>query len=153
MARERVALTDKEEKILVQAQLMGLTTASMVKIGNRLKALERERELRAEVESLASNYTITAIPLGGWRIIDESGLNYTFTGRVVRYGRSGWGHRREVHWNVAIDKPGTRFKIKSALNQHIRISDQYPAKICPEKSKEVFALMQSIKRGTWNNLK
>jgi hypothetical protein len=52
MARGRAALTDKEERILIQAQLMGLSTASMVKIGNRLKALEQEREAMNHINDM-----------------------------------------------------------------------------------------------------
>lgn len=152
MARERAKLTDKEEKILVQAQLMGLSTSSMVKIGNRLKALERERELKANVDAITSNYTLTAIT-GGWRIVDRSGLQYDFTNRMVSYGRSGWGNRKEIQWDVRINKPGTRYVERVGKRQVIHISDEYPARLCPEKSKEVFGMMRTIQRGTLEKIK
>ena len=56
MARGRAALTEKEERILVQAQLMGLSTSSMVKIGNRLRALEKEREEIARIDETCQGF-------------------------------------------------------------------------------------------------
>lgn len=153
MARERAKLTDKEEKILIQAQLMGLSTASMVKIGNRLKALENERDLKARIDSITSRYTLSAIE-GGWRIIDQNGVHYNFTNRVVSYGnRVSWGSRKEICWDVKINKPGTRYVERAGKRQIIHTGDEYPAKFCPEKSKEVLGMMRTIDRGTLDKLK
>ena len=60
MPRGRKALTDKQERILVQCQLMGLTTADMVQISNRLRALDKEREFKSRVNEFASGFTWTA---------------------------------------------------------------------------------------------
>lgn len=148
MARNRVALTNQEEKILIQAQLMGLSTSSMVKIGNRLKALEHEREIKAQIDSIVSRYTLSAIA-GGWRIVDEKGMQYDFTNRVVSYGnRISWGSRKEIFWDVTINKPGTRYVERVCKRILIRTGDEYPAKLCPEKSKEVLGMMRVIERGT-----
>ena len=49
MARERAKLSDKQERILVQCQLMGLTPSDMTQISNRLVALERERGFKADI--------------------------------------------------------------------------------------------------------
>lgn len=148
MARQRAALTDKEEKILIQAQLMGLTTDSMVKIGNRLKALEREREIKTQIDNIVSRYELSAIT-GGWRIVDESGLHYNFSNRVVSYGnRVSWGSRKEIYWDVTINKPGTRYVERVCKRVLIRTGDEYPARLCPEKSKEVLGMMRIIDRGT-----
>jgi hypothetical protein len=148
MARERVALTDKEEKILVQAQLMGLTTASMVKIGNRLKALENEREIKANIDAITSKYTLSAIT-NGWRIVDAAGFQYDFTNRVVSYGnRISWGSRKEIFWDVTVNKPGTRYVERVIKRVLLRTGNEYPAKFCPEKSKEILGMMRTIDRGT-----
>lgn len=147
MARERAKLTDKEEKILIQAQLMGLSTASMVKIGNRLRAIERESELRSEVENLASKFKLSKLD-NGWLFIDETGHHYKFTDRKLHYNaRMSWTANKEIRWDVEIDKPGTRYKLRSLKAVKIYISPDYPAKLCPEKNKEVFAIMKMIKQG------
>ena len=44
MTRVRAKLTDKQERILVQAQLMGLTPRDMTQISNRVVALQKEAE-------------------------------------------------------------------------------------------------------------
>lgn len=153
MARERAKLTDKEEKILIQAQLMGLSTASMVKIGNRLKALEHERELKARVDNITSKYTFSPIE-GGWQIVDKNGLHYDFTNRMVNYSnRISWGSRKEICWDVKINKPGTRYVERVGKRQVIHTGDEYPARLCPEKSKELLGMMRIIERGTLDKLK
>lgn len=150
MARQRVALTDKEEKILVQAQLMGLSTESMVKIGNRLKALEHDREMRQNVEAVTSRYTYSAIP-AGWCIKNAEGYEFNFTNRHVKYSRD-WSRSKDIYYDVGITKPGTRFHAKSDKNQKIYIDPNYPARMCPENSKELHALMRAIARGSFHGI-
>ena len=152
MARERVKLTDKEEKILVQAQLMGLTTASMVKIGNRLKALERESEQRSEVADITKNYNYTRKSDGkGWEITTDDGYVWHFTGRsVTRYG--SWNSRSKIHYNLHIEKPGTRFH-RSGEKVDLFISDDWgPAKLMPEKNKELYAMMRGISHNRFDKI-
>ena len=148
MARQRAALTDKEEKILVQAQLMGLSTESMVKIGNRLKALEQEREKRQQIDSITSQYSHSAIPTG-WLIKGRDGHEFRFTNRKVTVDNSRWTNRsKTVYYDVSVDKPGTRFIGKSKKSQKIWIDPSYPARLCPDGSKELLGLMRHVARGS-----
>lgn len=146
MARERAALTDKEEKILIQAQLMGLTTSSMVKIGNRLKALEREREQKAEIDSVVSKFTyVQKEGKLGWEITDEEGKVWHFTNRLRSHRNNGWTHRVEITYDIGLEKPGTRFQPRSVKHHTIYMSEDWgPAKFMPEKNKELYAMMRGI---------
>lgn len=146
MAKERAALTDKEEKILIQAQLMGLSTASMVKIGNRLKALEREREQKASIDEVVSRFTYKekAGKLG-WEITTDGGYVWHFTNRKIQRRNVGWSYRNTILYNIGLEKPGTRFQPRSKQHQELYISDDWgPAKFMPEKSKELYAMMRGI---------
>ena len=154
MARERVALTDKEEKILIQAQLMGLTTSSMVKIGNRLKALEREREIKSDVDQLVSKFTYKQKEnKTGWEVTDEEGRVWHFTNRLRSRRNSGWSNHVEVMYDIAVEKPGTRFQVRSATHQTIYMSEDWgPAKFMPEKNKELYAIMRGIHSNRFNKV-
>ncbi len=146
MAKERAKLTEKEEKILVQAQLMGLTTASMVKIGNRLKALERERDQKAEIDDVVSRFTYKQKEGKlGWEITTKEGYVWHFTKRNVDSRHSGWNYRKKITYNIAMEKPGTRFHPRYSQHHELYISDDWgAAKFMPEKNKELYAMMRGI---------
>jgi hypothetical protein len=146
MARERAKLTDKEEKILVQAQLMGLTTASMVKIGNRLKALEHEREVKAEIDTVTSQFSYKQKEGKlGWEITTSDGHVWHFTNRHYNSRNVGWNYKKTISYTICLEKPGTRFQPRVSKNHELYISDDWgPAKFMPEKSKELYAMMRGI---------
>ena len=152
MARERVKLTDKQEKILVQAQLMGLTTADMVRIGNRLKAIERERQQKAEIDEAVSRFTYEAMDKG-WKITDSTdGLVYQFSNRKIDRRNSSWNYRAEIHFDILVEKPGTRYQPRAAKAQSIYISDDWgPAKLMPEKSRELYGIMRGVIHSRFNS--
>lgn len=155
MARERVKLTDKEEKILIQAQLMGLDTASMVKIGNRLKALEKEREYKAENDRLASTFTSwKKLDTDGWEIAHTDGRVFVFSNRHKEYRNNGWNHRAKIKFDIGVTKPGTRFEPRSKKAVWIDMNPEWwgPAKFMPEKSKELNGIMRMIKNGSLDSL-
>lgn len=139
MARERAKLTDKEERILVQAQLMGLSTASMVKIGNRLKALEQEREAIARINNDCQGYTWAAIK-DGWAITTPDQFVVEFTNQTR--GKSSW-YQTNWDFTVKVHKPGTRFKPRTFKKKSVSISNDWKARLCPAKSKLVYGLVRS----------
>lgn len=155
MARERVKLTDKEEKILVQAQLMGLDTSSMVKIGNRLKALEKEREHKSANAELASKFTSWKKLDGkGWELTHTDGRVFVFSNRNKEYRNSGWNHRALIKFDIGVTKPGTKFHPRSKLGVILEMTSSWwgPAKLMPEQSKELFAIMRMISHGSFDSL-
>lgn len=138
MARGRAALTDKEEKILLQAQLMGLSTSSMIKIGNRLRALEKERDDKAMIDQACQGYTWVETK-DGWIIVTPENYNCEFTDQ--KRGKSTW-YERVYTYNIKVYKPGTRFKPKTFKAKSIRISDDWRAKLCPAGNKHVYGMVR-----------
>jgi hypothetical protein len=143
MPRSRAALTDKEERILVQAQLMGLSTASMVKIGNRLKALEQEREAMAHINDMCQGYKWDDVQtLEKLKVTSPDGLEV----EAVRgqKGRSHWGH---YCWNydITVTKPGTRFKPRIYKGKELQCNHDWKKKHMPAKSKELYSLIRWVK--------
>jgi len=142
MPRGRTALTDKEERILVQAQLMGLSTQSMVKIGNRLKALEQEREEIARIDETCQGFE--------W---DEPASNEKLTvryeGYVIEATRTNKGDSRWNYfswkYNIKITKPGTRYKSRSLRNQELICDYDWKKRLMPGKFKELYALIRLVK--------
>ena len=143
MARGRAALTEKEERILVQAQLMGLSTASMVKIGNRLRALEQER---IEIDRI--NETIQGFQFAETQSVEK--LQVTDPdGHVVEAVRGKKGNSRwdafSWQYDIRVSKPGTRFKTRVFKNRELRCDYDWKKRLMPAKSKELFSLIRWVK--------
>jgi hypothetical protein len=143
MSRARAALTDKEERILIQAQLMGLSTGSMIKIGNRLRALEKEREDIAWIDGVTSGFdwsekqtaeVLTVVTPDGYVVKASRG----------KRGQSRWDH---FSWsfNIVVSKPGTRFKPRVFKNKELRCEYDWKKRLMPDNSKELFSLIRWIK--------
>ncbi len=135
--RERAKLSDKQERILVQAQLMGLTAHDMQQIGNRLVALKKEAEIKQEVIGKIEGFSWTKDAKGLWTITSPDGyvckFTKTKTGRHS-YWDSSWDY------TVSIAKPGTAFKTRVHQKKSVHFK-QYPAKLCPENSKELYSII------------
>jgi hypothetical protein len=143
MARGRAALTDKEERILVQAQLMGLSTASMVKIGNRLRALEKEREEIQRIDETCQGFTWDGAQTS------EKFQVTTPEGYVVEATRSKRGSSRWDHYSwsydIRVTKPGTRYKPRVFKNKELRCDYDWKKRLMPAKSKELYSLIRWVK--------
>lgn len=139
MARGRAALTEKEERILIQAQLMGLSTASMVKIGNRLKALEQERDTIQQINETAQGYSwAESVSSEKLKVTTPEGLEV----EAVRgqKGRSHWGHYSWTY-TITVTKPGTRFKPRVYKNKSLQCDYDWKKRLMPAKSKELYSLI------------
>lgn len=149
MTRQRAALTEKQERILIQCQLMGLTTADMVKISNRLKALDAEREYRAEIADVVASHKIEAQPKG-WRIIADNGVVYSCTKRRAKENRDWYYRGPNWVWDIDIfPKKGSKKAPKTILNHKVYVAVGLTSKSCPEGDKQLFGLMRSIKNQTF----
>ena len=143
MPNERKPLTDKEERILVQAQLMGLTTSSMVKIGNRLRALEREAEERVRIAENIECYSWTEQPtLETMSFTDPDGLlivaNRTVKGKFL----GSWTHRHSTYtYDITVSKPGTRMAVKEIRDVTLHCDYNWKKRMMPAGSKQFYALM------------
>jgi hypothetical protein len=140
MPRGRAALTEKEERILIQAQLMGLSTASMVKIGNRLRALEQERETIRSIDETCQGFT--------WDTVKSNDVLKVTTsdGAVIeavkgKKGNSHWGHY-SWKYTITVTKPGTRFKPRVYKDKDLHCDYDWKKRLMPEKSKELYSLLR-----------
>ena len=142
MPRGRGALTDKEERILVQAQLMGLSTQSMVKIGNRLKALEQEREEIANINEMCQGFDWDEPKNNDKLIVRYDG--YVIEATRTNKGDSRWNFF-SWKYNIKITKPGTRYKPRSLRNQELNCNYDWKKRLMPGKSKELYSLIRLVK--------
>ena len=148
MAKERKKLSDKLERIMVQAQLMGLTTADMITISNRMRALEREREQRVEVDAVASRFTWVPHPTKGWIITDsDDGKVYHVTNRTLDYNSRHWNAGPAIRYDITVEKPGTRFHPFTKKDFRVNPPADMPARIMPDNNKELYSILTNIKRG------
>ena len=143
MARERAKLTDKQERILVQCQLMGMTTADMVKISNRLRALDLERHHRADIADAVTNMTWESTGKNKWTIKHSDGLVIECK-RHTSY-RTNYFDRSDRHtWTFNLSKPSTRYKPRQIDNVRLWNDPQVRSVVCPDGSKELYSLLKYI---------
>jgi hypothetical protein len=146
MPRERAKLSDKQERILVQCQLMGLTPKDMQQISNRLIAMQKESEWRKEIAEVSAGATWEKTT-NGWKITDSQGKIYECTKVIRSRSNRSWYSDSYYGWNINMSKPGTRYKNKSLTDVSIYIDPYITARICPENSKDLFGLLNSIHKG------
>jgi hypothetical protein len=147
MARARAKLSDKLERIMVQSQLMGLTTADMVKIANRMRVLDAEREFKREVDEACNGMSWAKIDRMHYTITDRKGRHYDCVCKEV--SRSGWGWERSEHWDVTITHPGTRMKPKTLTKETLYELSGEIVSACPDKDKRLWRLVRKIHNGHW----
>lgn len=138
MARGRAKLTDKQERILVQAQLMGLTPRDMQQISNRLIALQKEAEEIKKIGETTQGYSWTKTDKGTWDVRTPDGHLCEFSKGKRNSRRSYW--ERSLDYNIKVTKPGTAFKPRS-FTKSISVRDEWVARLCPAGSKELYALI------------
>jgi hypothetical protein len=148
MPRGRKQLTDKQERILVQCQLMGLTTADLVTISNRLKALDAEREFRARVNEATSGFSWTVKNKREFTITDGAGHVYEVK-CYSDYSNRSWTNCGSDYAKITVSKPGTRFKTRTVSDHKITNpwNDIEIVSACPEGSKYLYRVLRDIKNG------
>jgi hypothetical protein len=139
MARGRAKLTDKQERILVQAQLMGLTPRDMTQISNRLVALQREADEIKNVGEAIQGYSWKKDEKNRWVIATPEGYHCAFTKE-----KTGRTHYWDKTWDytVKITKPGTAFQTRIHRKKSVSFRDEWVARLCPENSKELYGLIK-----------
>lgn len=152
MPRGRKKLSEKQERILVQCQLMGLTTADMTQISNRLRALDAERQFKARVDEVSQGFTFTEKSKREFTITDNSGKVYDVKVSTDRSTRN-WSNYGTEYASINITKPGTRFKGKTVSKHPLQESyiDHEIVSVCPNRNKLLFRVMRDIKKGIFNH--
>jgi hypothetical protein len=141
MPRQRARLTDKQERILVQAQLMGLTPRDMQRISNRLIALQKEAEESKNVNDTISGYTWIKNDKESWTITTPEGYVCKF-GKPMKGNRMFWETVKE--YPITVTKPGTAFKTRVLQKKQVTIRNEWLAKLCPENSKELYGMIKWV---------
>lgn len=141
MSRSRAKLSDKQERILVQAQLMGLTARDMQQIGNRLIALQKESEEKAEIQSRIEGYSWVKNDKDSWTITTPDGYVCKF-GKASKNTRFSWYANKD--YPISISKPGTAFKPRVLQKKEVPFNHEWRAKFCPENSKELYAMIKFL---------
>ncbi len=141
MPRSRAQLSEKQERILVQCQLMGLTTRDMTQISNRLRVLDKERAFKKEVDLITEGFS--------WR--KESKEHYVITaknGRIydcslVKKNR-GYRWETNIEWKISVSNPGTRMKERSYTEKIYGAEYEEVVSVCPDKDRVLYRLLRSI---------
>ena len=138
MARGRAKLTEKQERILIQAQLMGLTPRDMQQISNRLIALQKEADEIKKIGENVQGFSWSKTPEGTWNVTTPEGHLCEFSKGKRNSRRSYW--ERNLDYSIKVTKPGTAFKPRN-FTKAIGIRDEWVARLCPAGSKELYALI------------
>jgi hypothetical protein len=138
MPVERKKLTDKQERILVQSQLMGLTPRDMQQISNRMIALQKEAEEKADISKRTEGFSWEKINERDWKITTPTGYLLETT-KGVR-NKSGWDYYC-YDFDFKVTKPGTRFRPRYLKNKSVRVALDWKKKLMPGESKELYAII------------
>lgn len=143
MPRSRAKLSDKQERILIQAQLMGLTPHDMQQISNRLIALKKEAENIQEIGETVQGFSWSRDDKKNWVVTTPDGYRCEFV-----KGKTGKTNYWDSNWNydVVVTKPGTAFKTRRLQKKVITLQHEWRAKLCPEGSKELYGMIVWAKR-------
>ena len=142
MTRGRSPLTEKQERILVQCQLMGLTPKDMVQISNRLVALQREKEFIEDVAKVTNGLTYKVDKVKHIYEITDPG------GNIFICKKSQKGTWYNELYDVKVLR--TDGSIKTLKQQQVYSQNSYEvAKHCPEKNKRLYRLCKAVKDQRW----
>lgn len=139
MSRTRAKLSDKQERILVQCQLMGLTPRDMQQISNRLIALQKEAKLKSEISQTIEGYSWIKNDKNSWTITTPEGYVCKF-GRALKNNSFRWDNSKD--YPLSITKPGTVFKTRVIQKNSVSLNHDWRAKFCPENSKELLGMIR-----------
>jgi hypothetical protein len=150
---KRKPLTDKEERVLAYAQLMGVEVASMSRIANRMRAQAQEQENAKEVAGVISDYTWTVIHdrhlydahHEGYEIVSKS-TGWKWHCQGTGRGSSGWfgsNWEFEVTWTAP---DGTVGKTETSPNQPRDLQ----LRLLPERDRALYGMIRWINNQDWN---
>lgn len=146
MPRGRAKLTDKQERILVQCQLMGLTTADMIQISNRLRALDKEKEFKQDVIDVLSGFTFEEKDKRHFVIIDSKGLKFEVS--IYTERSNHFRHGSTDYAKIKITKSSDKFKPKEIKAHKVsKFRDDEIVSACPNGNKWIYRIMREIKKG------
>lgn len=145
MPRGRKQLTDKQERILVQCQLMGLTTADLVTISNRLKALDAEREFRDRVTEIAEGFTWSMKNKKEFTIIDRRNVYQVQC--YTEHPDRNWSGLNTDYADITVISSKKKSLNRNVTKYRLNNWENEISVLCPEGSKYLYRVMREIKNG------
>jgi hypothetical protein len=149
MARGRAKLTDKQEKILLQAQLMGLEAHDMTRIANRLVALKKEQEETERVNKDIDGYRWEKViddtskdNKVWWKIFHPDG--YVIEATNIKAKDRGW-YADSYNVDFRITKPGTRYNTRVKKDQRVSVDRDWTKRLMPEQDKILYSIVRWCK--------
>jgi len=146
MPAKRRPLSDKQEKILIQAQLMGLTPADMQQIGNRLIAIQKEQQEIREVDLTVDGYRWEKViddtskdNKVWWKIYHPDG--YLIEVSNIKLKDRGY-YSKDYNTDFRITKPGTRYNPRIKKDQRVRVEHDWKKRLMPEKDKILYGIIR-----------
>jgi hypothetical protein len=145
----RKPLTDKEERVLAYAQLMGVEVSSMSRIANRMRAQAQEQQNARTVAAVVGDYDWTVIhgehPRQVYEILNKStGWHWHCQG--TGRGSSSWynvGWEFEVTWTAPNGTVGKEMPVPSQPRD-------LQLRLLPERDRALFGLLRWINTRDWN---
>lgn len=148
---QRKPLTDKEQRVLVYAQLMGVEVASMSRIANRMRAQEQEQADINAVATVVSDYEWTVIngvhPNQVYEIQNKS-TGWQWHCQGTGRGSSSWfntGWQFEVTWTAPDGTVGRDTPVPSQPRD-LRL------RLLPERDRALYGLLRWLSHRDWNHV-
>lgn len=146
----RKPLTDKEERVLAYAQLMGVEVASMSRIANRMRAQALEQENARTVATVISDYTWTVVssehPRQVYEILNKS-TGWRWHCQCTGRGSSSWygaSWQFEVTWTAP---DGTAGKTETSPSQPRDLQ----LRLLPERDRALYSMIRWIRIQDWDH--
>ena len=147
----RKPLTDKEERVLAYAQLMGVEVSSMSRIANRMRAQAQEQENAQTVARVVGDYDWTVIhsehPHQVYEISSKS-TGWRWRCQGTGRGSSSWfntGWQFEVTWTAPDGTVGKEMPVPSQPRD-------LQLRLMPERDRALYGLLRWINNQDWNHI-
>lgn len=145
---KRKPLTDKEERVLAYAQLMGVEVASMSRIANRMRAQALEQENAKEVADMISDYEWTVVssehPRQVYEISSKS-TGWRWHCQCTGRGSSSWF---SSNWEFIVTwtaPNGTVDKVQANPSQPRDLQ----LRLLPERDRALYGMIRWINHQDW----
>ena len=149
---KRKPLSDKEERVLAYAQLMGVEVSSMSRIANRMRAQALEQENARTVARVVDDYTWTVIHdrhrCEVYEIVSKS-TGWQWHCQATGRGASSWfnvGWEFEVTWTAPDATVGTGMTPVPSQPRDLQL------RLLPERDRALYGMIRWIRNQDWNHI-
>lgn len=133
----RVKLSDKEERILVQAQLMGVDASSLARIANQIKRDERNKKIESEIANVVAGYSWTEKSNKNKMTLTTPDGFVLEANLSPKHGAYYWSST----YDITVTKPKTRYKKRIIQDVKFYPNEDWLVRMMPNRSKELLCLI------------